>query len=322
MQLKHLSDETLLKQTHHLVQREREVLVKVLHHLREIERRRLFSTLKCRSLFEYATRELGYSEDQAYRRIQAMRLLKDLPELENQLTAGTLSLTHLGMAHSLFKNEEKLSAKTFTREEKLNCFRKIENTSKREAEKILLMAASSTAFVLLPEKIRTVSENEVEIRFVANETLLQQIEILRGLLAHRSPQITLGDLFAKLCELGISKWSPAKLQSAPARLPMKHSPTDQVSSRMAPSDPLQMKPPTPSRPQSSVEASLRRQVWREAREKCENCRSLYALEIDHRVPRALGGVSTRSNLRLLCRSCNQRAAIKTLGERQMAPYLT
>ncbi|NUM89448.1 MAG: HNH endonuclease, partial [Bdellovibrionales bacterium] len=49
--------------------------------------------------------------------------------------------------------------------------------------------------------------------------------------------------------------------------------------------------------------------------------SRYALEIDHRVPRAHGGTSTPENLRLLCRSCNQRAAIQAFGLRKMEPHL-
>ncbi|NUM88778.1 MAG: HNH endonuclease, partial [Bdellovibrionales bacterium] len=53
------------------------------------------------------------------------------------------------------------------------------------------------------------------------------------------------------------------------------------------------------------------------RNKCENCHSVYALEIDHRIPRALGGTNDAPNLRLLCRSCNQRAAIQVFGLRKM-----
>src|SRR6185369_13706857 len=102
-----LSDQTLLNETQKLVKQERELLSQILHHLREIERRRLFSFLKLSSLFEYATQELGYSEDQAYRRIQAMRLLKELPEIEEKINLGALNLTHLGMAQSLFKREQK-----------------------------------------------------------------------------------------------------------------------------------------------------------------------------------------------------------------------
>ena len=98
--LKQISDETLLNETQKLVHQEREILSLVLHHLREIEKRRLYS--KQGSLFEYATKVLKYSEDPAYRRIQAMHLVKEIPQIEEKLEEGTLTLTHLGMAPSLY----------------------------------------------------------------------------------------------------------------------------------------------------------------------------------------------------------------------------
>ncbi|NUM88304.1 MAG: HNH endonuclease, partial [Bdellovibrionales bacterium] len=68
-----------------------------------------------------------------------------------------------------------------------------------------------------------------------------------------------------------------------------------------------------------VNAALRRLVWKKARNKCENCHSVYALEIDHRIPRALGGATDTTSL--LCRSCNQQAAIQAFGLRKMEPHL-
>ncbi|NUM89320.1 MAG: HNH endonuclease, partial [Bdellovibrionales bacterium] len=70
-----------------------------------------------------------------------------------------------------------------------------------------------------------------------------------------------------------------------------------------------------------VNAALQRHIWQKARNKCENCHSVYALEIDHRIPRALGGKTHAPNLRLLCRACNQRAAIQAMGLRKMEKHL-
>jgi hypothetical protein len=103
MNLQHLSDESLDLETLRYVEKEREVLTAVLHHLREIERRRLFSALKYQSLFDYAERRLGYSRDQAWRRIEAMRMLKECPEIEEKIATGALSLTNIGLARTVFK---------------------------------------------------------------------------------------------------------------------------------------------------------------------------------------------------------------------------
>src|SRR4051794_9171041 len=118
MNLKHLTDQALNDSTKTHAHNEREQMRIVLHHLREVERRRLFSDLKYRSLFEYAVKELKYSHDQAGRRISAMRLLKELPQVEEQMTSGTLTLTNLSMAANFFAQEQKLN-NTLTSEQKL-----------------------------------------------------------------------------------------------------------------------------------------------------------------------------------------------------------
>ena len=76
MRLTKLNDRDLHLKLKSLVSSERELLTTILRHLREIERRKLYCDFGCSSLFEYATSQLAYSEAEAFRRIQAMRLLK------------------------------------------------------------------------------------------------------------------------------------------------------------------------------------------------------------------------------------------------------
>ena len=134
MNLRHLSDEQLIESTNRSVETERQATTKVLHHFREIERRRLFSAYKYASLFEMAMKHYGYTEDQANLRISAMRLLKELPELEEKVNSGALTLTHLSMARTHFRNERKLAAREVKRDEMLELVQKMENTSKRESQ--------------------------------------------------------------------------------------------------------------------------------------------------------------------------------------------
>src|SRR5690348_1130085 len=101
MNLKHLTDETLHAETHRVHREQQCLLTQLLHHLRENERRRLFSAHKYPSLFAYVLGELKYSEDEAARRISAMRLLRDVPEIEEKIESGELSLTNMVLAQSL-----------------------------------------------------------------------------------------------------------------------------------------------------------------------------------------------------------------------------
>lgn len=63
-------------------------------------------------------KECGFSEDQAARRISVMRLLKELPEIEDKISSGELSLSNLNQAQSLFQAEKKFE-NLYSREQKL-----------------------------------------------------------------------------------------------------------------------------------------------------------------------------------------------------------
>ena len=88
-----LSDRELLRQTSALVRHERHLLGAVIDHLAEIEARRLYLQRGCSSLFDYAVRELGYSDAAAGRRIGALRLCADQPDARERLRDGSLTLS-------------------------------------------------------------------------------------------------------------------------------------------------------------------------------------------------------------------------------------
>jgi len=88
-----LSDRELLRQTSTLVHHERHLQGAIIDHLAAIEARRLFLQLGCSSLFDYAVRELGYSDAAAARRIGAMRLCADQPDARERLRDGSLTLS-------------------------------------------------------------------------------------------------------------------------------------------------------------------------------------------------------------------------------------
>lgn len=132
MNLKHLTDATLLKDTKKLVQREREITTEILHHIKEIGKRKLFSDLKYASLFDYCVNELGYNESSAHRRIEASKMLAEMPDIEEQIELGALSLTNLAKAAHFFKENEVVEI-----EQKQEILKQLENLSTRECEKKL-----------------------------------------------------------------------------------------------------------------------------------------------------------------------------------------
>lgn len=310
MDLTSVSDESLLLKIEKLCLEERELLTKILHHLREIDRRKLYANLKLPSLFEYAVKKLGYSEDQAYRRISAMKLLKDLPEIEEKINSGELQLSHLGMANSFFNKEKQIGQKLFSKAEKLELLSKMESKSAREAEKIILSYSTSPIFHR-PERERVIAEEMVEINFVARSQLKDKLHKLKDLLAHRSPHLSTAELIEKLCDLGLEKWGKGfdffKSINEEGKQNQNNNHQSDFDLESA-------------QKQQSWE-SLKKTIWKRDKGQCRNCGSSYALEVDHILPKAKGGTDHINNLRLLCRSCNQRAAIQHFGINKMQRHL-
>ena len=140
MNLKHLTDRTLLDDTKRLAQAERELTVKVLHHLWEIDRRKLFSDLGFTSLYDYCVKELGYSEASAHRRIVASRLLGEIPTLEQKIESGLLNLTNVACLTQFFREHDIADVK-----KKEEIAAQVEGLSKRECE-LKLMQLSDRPF--------------------------------------------------------------------------------------------------------------------------------------------------------------------------------
>jgi len=285
MKLNHLSDQALLQQTLLLVKREKEILSEILLHLQEVQRRRLYCELGFGSLFQYCVKQLGYSEDQSYRRINALRIVKEMPEIQMQIAQGELSLSTLGVAQSLFKADATVSKK-----EVLAALR---NKSKKEAEKIVRDFSPK------------ISEPKKEVRLSLTQAQEEKWLAVRSKLAHSN--LSQEEILEKLCDLFLAPKPTPKstLQPKPAR-------------KVA---------PIPAPPKSSalnaraIPAQIKRQIREKSKNQCSNCGSIYALQIDHCLPRAMGGTNHPRNLTLLCRACNQRAAIRVFGVEKMQRYL-
>jgi hypothetical protein len=297
--LKNLTDQILLENMKNLARYERGILTQILHHLREIEKRRLYSVLKYSSLFAYALGELKYSEAQADRRIRAMRLLRDLPEsesnqIETKINSGSLSLTNVVLAQSLF-SKERAAGRPLETQSKVEFLRRLENLSTRDAQKLACEVNPSM-------KLKS---QELNFDSIRDDKLREKLLRVKGLFAHINPNMNLGELLNRLCDNELEKKLKPKMKG---EMREKTRSDSQISK-------------SPSAPKVNSLAEIKRQVWRRDNGQCTNCKSTFALQVDHKFPRALGGENTLENFRLLCRNCNQRAAIQIFGVSKMGKYL-
>ena len=92
-----LSDAELLTATWRLIGRSNQLLASLLAHLAEVEARGIHRARACASLYTYCVYELRFSEDEAFRRVSAARLVRRFPALLDAIAAGELHLTGLLM---------------------------------------------------------------------------------------------------------------------------------------------------------------------------------------------------------------------------------
>src|SRR6266516_5593021 len=88
-----ISDDELFATVQHLTARSNVALADLLLHLGEVERRGVHRLRACASLYTYCIYELRMSEDAAFRRSKAARLVRQYPELGDAIAKGEIHLT-------------------------------------------------------------------------------------------------------------------------------------------------------------------------------------------------------------------------------------
>ena len=109
-----LGDQQLLEQTRRLAANQRCLEVHILDHLDEIDRRGLALRRGFSSLFDYAVRELRFTDAAAQRRIQAMRLCRRHGWVRASLQSGELSMTSAGQLETTFAGAERAERQSHT----------------------------------------------------------------------------------------------------------------------------------------------------------------------------------------------------------------
>jgi hypothetical protein len=191
MNLRSLSDKILLSKTLLLAQKEREILSELLWHLKEIDARKLYSDLRCSSLFDYCVKILKYSEGQASRRVSATRLLKEIPQIVDNIKSGELNLTQINQANNFFHEMHVRNPK-----EKLEILEQIKGKTTRETDKILWELRGEEA----PRKIH----------LILNEETVKQLKEVQKLKSHKYENMD--SLIMGMCHEFQKLWDPTVLK--------------------------------------------------------------------------------------------------------------
>lgn len=266
MNLKCLKDESIIIELKTLVRTERETTAKILHYLREIETRKIYLEQGYPSLFEWVVGELGYSTGGAHRRIQSMRLLKTIPELEEKISSGEMSLSVAAQTQSYFRREDQLrrdqSREQLSLKMKQEIAKSLVGYSSRECERKL---ASIFPEAVPREKWKPISATKTVIQFVADSELIEKLEKLKGLMAHKNFDGRLDLLIEQMADIALRKLEP--------KLPKKIPTSEKSVGRRIP-------------------AAVKYAVWKRDQGRCtyqdpktkKLCLSKHALQYDHLNP--------------------------------------
>lgn len=207
--LKALSSEALNKETELAVKQERASTSIVVKHFQEIYDRKLHLQRGYPSLFEMATKYFGYCAGAAQRRINSMRLLKDLPEVEIKIESGELSLTTASTLQIFFTNEAK-DKNAYTKTEKLKVVEWCLTKSKREVERALVTLSPERE---KRESLTHTSEDRLRLSISISEELHQKLNRLKDLWSHTNPSLSTEKLLERMVEIALDKVDPIRINS-------------------------------------------------------------------------------------------------------------
>lgn len=295
MNLQKISNDDLEKRLFEKSAEERKLTLEIIELLEEVDRRKLHLEKGYGSLIEYCIKELNYSESSAYRRISAMRIVREIPETKVAIEAGALNLVNVAKAQSFFRAEAQIN-KVYSKEDKTKILEKLKNKSSRDTEKMLLGISPEN---VPKERIRELTPEHTQVNLVMSESLVQKLTKLKNLLSHTKTNFQYVELIEHMADMALKKLDP-----------------EAANSRKAPPAPVTSQAESHSRPRVRsryIPQNLRREVWRRSHGQCcyrnpetgLRCGVKRFLEIDHINAYSLGGKNTLSNLQLLCDAHNR-----------------
>ena len=244
-----LSDHHLLQRVKELSAVEHHIEAVVSDHLREIERRRLYLTLGCSSMFDYAVRELGYSTGAAWRRLKAMRLCAEVEGARTRLQEGTLTLDAAAQLQHAFEQQRRKQTQggsgaragagsaeparapngsaapapappAMTPKEERPATPVLDLAAReslvaqaagKSTRQVQEMLAEVDPELAAPtDRMRPLGAGRWELKAVIDDDCQRGLEQLKGLLSHVDPQMTTGQLLGRLVQEALDRHDPSR----------------------------------------------------------------------------------------------------------------
>lgn len=312
MQIHQLSNQELETQLLHFVRQERKLLHLIILHIREVDKRKLYLEKARPSLYEYLVKDLGYSSSAAQRRIEAARLLKDIPVLADKIQAGSVNLSQIGELSRAIKQKEKEESLQVSSNVKQDLLLKIENKNTFETQRIL---SQELDLRLKPFEVKQVQKDEsVHLQITLTKEQYAKLQECKDLAAHLLLKQNAGMDTSDVINVLMDQFIKDKTRNSktdPTHLTSQAEPTPVFNTELVPKL-ITTSASAIQRSNKSLTPKTRKTVIN-AKQCCQYqdprtqkiCGSRFALEIEHIVPKWAQGDHQLENLTVLCSQHNK-----------------
>lgn len=297
---KRLSDGELNLKIKSLAAEERKLTKEILLHIAEVDKRRLFLRMAYASLFDYLTKEIGYSAGAAHRRIDAARLIQKLPDVSSKIEEGKINLSQISKIQQVFRQIKKDTGQQIETSTQKVLLEKVESKTAQQTD--LILTQEFNIEIKNKDRVSIQKNESVRLEITFSKAEMEMLQKAQAILSHK----TGGSLKETILEM--------------AEETLKQSQALKPSQRLQTHQKLKNRQTSKTQVTSTVEVTPTKKISKRMKSEILNkdqfcqfkdiktgriCGSKFFLEIDHIQPLCQGGENNPKNLRVLCRNHNQ-----------------
>jgi len=321
--IKGLSNKDIVASLEKQFERERQTTHTILLHLKEIQARKLYADRGYPNLFSMLINHFHQSESAAGQRLNALRLMIEVPEVEQGLKTGELNLSTLAMTQRQIRREEKVTGVKISKVRKAEIIGRISKKTMAQAEKELMTLLPESSKVMATHE-RRISSDTMRVGLSFPDRVMEKMERLRNHWAAVNPNMDSVELIERALDIALAKVESKKKFTSESEVKKSESTSESEVEKKAVTSESEVK--ETKRPY--ISAATIRALWIRAGSRCEyvdqvtgrRCECRFGLEKDHVIPIARGGSNELSNLRLLCRAHNLLMARRHFGSANIARH--
>ncbi len=194
-----------------LTRNERKLTEEILNHIILFQKCGGYLKLGFSSMHQYLTKMLGYSDDQSYRRLKAAKLMQEVPEVANQLKAGSLNLSQVAEVQKAIETSQKETGEKVSTDKKKEIIKSVEKTNNFETKSIL--ANELNLKQKENEKIIPQSNHTIRVEINLTPEQFEKLKTTKSLLSHQIPDQNTGKVLEVLMDQYFNKNSFSKSKS-------------------------------------------------------------------------------------------------------------